>query len=204
MLRVSHEVSREGKLNMKPANCRYPRHLKCGGQQPSCERCLEYGIDCKYVPSRRGQGPRKRRAKSRISGPLHDQAGPTSAHQSTLTAGEVNNGTTSSADSIDERSRPFQLNDAQSSRLTSLYYTYFHAAHPILPPSASDLQGEPYFLRLMVCFIGNHYETPAQQSRELHSATSAAMSTPDETSVARVQYVKKLIDLYSVRCPFAD
>lgn len=35
------------------------RHLKCGGQEPKCDRCNKHGRDCTYVKSHRG-GSRKK------------------------------------------------------------------------------------------------------------------------------------------------
>lgn len=35
------------------------RHMKCGGQEPKCERCVKYGRECQYVKSNRG-GSRKK------------------------------------------------------------------------------------------------------------------------------------------------
>lgn len=38
------------------------RHMKCGGQEPKCERCSKYNRDCQYVKSNRG-GSRKKGVK---------------------------------------------------------------------------------------------------------------------------------------------
>lgn len=52
------------------------KHLKCDGQQPTCNRCAAGNLHCSFVPSGRGyRGPRKRPAdfddaNSRLSPPL--------------------------------------------------------------------------------------------------------------------------------------
>ncbi|KAL2810564.1 fungal-specific transcription factor domain-containing protein [Aspergillus granulosus] len=42
-------------------DCR-KQHLKCDAKRPSCSRCLQNGLLCQYIPSRRG-GPRRSRRK---------------------------------------------------------------------------------------------------------------------------------------------
>lgn len=54
-LRLTKHVSRAC------LECR-SRHMKCGGQEPKCERCTKYNRECQYVKSNRG-GSRKKGVK---------------------------------------------------------------------------------------------------------------------------------------------
>lgn len=45
------------------------QHLKCDARRPSCARCVQNGLTCRYVPSRRGGRPKARRHSGSTSSP---------------------------------------------------------------------------------------------------------------------------------------
>jgi hypothetical protein len=161
------------------------RHLKCGGENLTCARCEADGITCKYVPSRRGQGPRRRRrveenrateARMAVDSSSVSSVVPTPVSlQSPRAPGRP-------TDAFD----PFELNETLRTRLISLYYVHFHPAHPILRPKAFATKHEPRYLELLMCYIGNHYDPSRKEVPGLHSELTLALSEPDEQSLARM------------------
>ena len=97
----------------------------------------------------------------------------------------------------------WSLNSVDRARLIALFYTNFYPAHPFLLPSPFyDSQQYPYYLDLMVCFVGHHYTTPLADADAFRSAIHVAMSGIDEQTPHRVQaLVLYAIILHSCQQP---
>ncbi|CAL5871446.1 uncharacterized protein PFLUO_LOCUS5697 [Penicillium psychrofluorescens] len=83
-------------------------------------------------------------------------------------------------------------------RLLRLYYENFHVAHPILVPSSSyNDRNYPYFLQLVVNFVGSHYipSSPRQQYKDKVAVELA--SSPDRSPCMIQAWLIYSIALYS-------
>ena len=97
----------------------------------------------------------------------------------------------------------WSLNTADRERLIALFFTNFYPAHPFLVPSPFyHTQNYPYYLDLMVCFVGHHFTTPLADAAAFRSATHSAMSGIDEQTPYRVQaLILYAIILHSLQQP---
>ena len=97
----------------------------------------------------------------------------------------------------------WSLNTVDRERLIALFYTNFYPAHPFLVPSSFyHAQQYPYYLDLMVCFVGHHFTTPLADSLAFRNAIHSAMSSIDEQTPSRVQaLVLYAITLHSLQQP---
>ena len=97
----------------------------------------------------------------------------------------------------------WSLNTVDRERLIALFYTNFYPAHPFLVPSSFyHAQQYPYYLDLMVCFVGHHFTTPLADSVAFRNAIHSAMSSIDEQTPSRVQaLVLYAITLHSLQQP---
>ncbi|CAH0003158.1 unnamed protein product, partial [Clonostachys byssicola] len=164
------------------------KHVKCDASVPICRRCRSSGLQCHYVPSRRGL---KRRAPD---APLGDERRvhwkPTAdygsvpvteslresvdtrliepiaqTHGPSYTQGQERSSvpatTTTPVELLsayDDTAAAIEDDDA----LINLFYANFHAAHPTLVPRGSySSQGYPDYLKLVVHFIGGHFSSMA-------------------------------------------
>jgi hypothetical protein len=161
------------------------RHLKCGGETPSCHRCLRAGTECTIVPSRRGQGRRRRRTKDYES-PAGRVESTTFASTIALEAGagrpNVPNGTAPS-DSVSQ----FHLSDNERAHLSNLYYMHFHPAHPILRPQKFAAVSIPHYLHLLMCLIGHRYDSLKPAIPGMSEALDTLMASPDEQTPNRMR-----------------
>ncbi|KAJ5811301.1 hypothetical protein N7474_007602 [Penicillium riverlandense] len=188
--------------------CRH-KHLKCDGQTPICGRCVLSGSDCQYTKSRRGyKGPSKKRRADPDS-PVQTPLDPTATDfvdiwnpQNDLTYATaiplpssgsnspgMNDFSTQVPPSV--RSNAPLTPDSSSflggdGYLLDIYYTYFHAAHPILPPLRHLYRSYfPPFLEQVMKFIGAHF-TPAANS-DTYRPTVVVAVQEQPTTVEKVQ-----------------
>ena len=141
-------------------------HLKCDSTEPTCSRCIDHGLHCRYVPSKRG-GRRKKRSS------LMETSESTSAERSSpirVQAWDVALATASN------EVNPSQLNYAR------LYYEQFHPGHPILIPNINHFTSNyPHFLRSVVYYVGSLFtgssSTPTWQLKQ--DATISLRSNSD-------------------------
>lgn len=189
--------------------CRH-KHLKCDGKNPVCGRCSMTGADCQYTKSRRGyQGhSKKRRAEPspddvpvdpinivNVPGDWGFQTG--FQYASTLGISSSSSGSPGGNDvstmvqgiqrpTTDPLTPDSSTSTGGDGYLLDIYYTYFHSAHPILPPlrflSRSQL---PAFLEQVMKFIASHF-TPAASS-EIYRPTVIIGVRDQPSSVEKAQ-----------------
>ncbi|KAJ5772515.1 hypothetical protein N7520_003044 [Penicillium odoratum] len=185
------------------------KHLKCDGQTPICGRCVSTGSECEYTKSRRGfQGQsKKRRARESSNGVLnisnpsaewqvqesfqYTPAIPVSSSGS-LSPGMNNTSVTMAPPVSRSLTGPGPLTPESVSSiagdgyLLDIYYTYFHSAHPILPPLRFLFRAAfPPFLEHVMKFIASHF-TPAASS-ETYRPNVVTGVHEQESSVEKVQ-----------------
>lgn len=196
-------------------SCRQ-KHLKCDGKMPICGRCATSATECQYTPSRRGyKGPSKKR-RANPSSPEHPAAdigydsqvmdiphdfGFQTSYAYPVTATLPSSESESPGNHFHmipqpAMQPPVAVNtpltpDSSSSLggdgyLIDLYYTYFHPAHPVLPPLRLLYRfSPPPYLEYVLKFIGAHY-TPAASS-ELYRPTVVSNVVDQEDTVEKVQ-----------------
>lgn len=185
-------------------------HLKCDAKIPSCSRCSETGLVCKYLPSRRGRNRRARdghRQGSSTGGiPVGVSLGGSHGNSISL-SGLPNMGTTSKGhDAVPAVSEdPAQShglvsdisNPDTDTRLVRLFYENFHSAHPLLVPAFEyEKRRYPPFLQQVVRFIGSHYSL--QISRDSLRQSTAALLQPSDGSGQRTPSMVQALLLYSI------
>ncbi|KAJ6129241.1 hypothetical protein N7512_002021 [Penicillium capsulatum] len=194
-------------------HCRH-KHLKCDGRTPICSRCAITGAECQYTKSRRGyKGPSKKR-RAELDSPDQvpaDRVGmmevPVDWSQSGFhyspTMPLLSPGPGSTSPALNEvsvamtpsLSRPVTgpLTPESSSSiggdgyLLDIYYTYFHSAHPILPPLRLLYRSTfpPPYLEQVMKFIAAHF-TPAASS-ETYRPSVVAGVRDSASAVEKVQ-----------------
>ncbi|KAJ5128032.1 hypothetical protein N7448_008811 [Penicillium atrosanguineum] len=190
--------------------CRH-KHLKCDGKTPVCSRCSLTGSECNYAKSRRGyKGPsKKRRAEpgSPDQLPLDPAVGlvdvpvdwnlhggfhytPTMPLSSSGSASPGLNDMPVTMTPSRPTAGPLTPDSASSiggdGYLLDIYYTYFHSAHPILPPLRFLYRGHfPHYLEQVMKFIAAHF-TPAASSETYRPMVVAAVRD-QAPSVEKVQ-----------------
>jgi hypothetical protein len=145
--------------------------LRCDSMKPTCSRCKDDGSICTYMKSRRG-GRRRAPAAASIAGPesVPAQGADQTLHFALPTP--ITNGTIGSHSSLasSQTSSPGSHFDAWedegqqiSERLITLYYRFFHAAHPCVLPMqfigpyrASGAPGNDLLITVMQ-YIGSLY-----------------------------------------------
>lgn len=192
-------------------HCRQ-KHLKCDGKTPTCGRCSLTGTVCNYTKSRRGyKGPSKKR-RAEPSTPDQQLADPSVGIMDVPVDWSLQNsipyGTTVRLPAPGSESpglADMAMHTAPSTRpatgpltpdssssvggdgyLLDIYYTYFHAAHPILPPLRFLYRGLfPIYLEQVMKFIAAHF-TPAASS-ETYRPSVVANVQDQAPSVEKVQ-----------------
>ncbi|KAL2214933.1 hypothetical protein M432DRAFT_164331 [Thermoascus aurantiacus ATCC 26904] len=214
---VSGRTKGSGPSLLACLSCR-GKHLKCDGKSPVCGRCASSGLDCRYMPSRRGyKGPSKKRRQNPASPEqtaadiaisngvdippdLNLQQGGGLGYTSASAAPLLSSGSDSPGNNIPATSQPGRQPTVVMSPLTpdssssiggdgylvDLYYSYFHAAHPLLPPLRLFYRFcPPPYLEQVLKFIGAHF-TPAVSS-EVYRPTVVSSVIDQEGTVEKVQ-----------------
>ena len=161
------------------------KHLKCDGQMPTCGRCLEHGLDCTYVKSRRGyQGRKKKRSFPDFASDLTSTNFVTNAPDSSdinTSFGDLGDLDSSSIDptlaltdfpmAIDQQTQSEETislphvnsqdyaNHESYERLIRVFYRDVHPAHPIVLPQKMYLQNRnvlPEYLKTVMAFMASH------------------------------------------------
>ena len=180
--------------------CRH-KHLKCDGKTPVCGRCALNGADCQYTKSRRGyQGHSKKRRAHPLSPDMApvDPAGSLAnapmdwnvqggfhyaSSMPMSSSGSASPGLNEMVSMVPDATRPASgpltpessLSIAGDGYLLDIYYTYFHAAHPILPPLRFLFHSQfPAYLEQVMKFIASHF-TPAASSETYRPTVVAAV-----------------------------
>lgn len=124
---LSTPAKRATRNSLSCAQCRY-KHIRCDGQKPACSRCVTDIKQCVYPTSRRRGNPK----------PKQDSLLPTAGvSEAPIDLSlELHVSTASSTSSITASGDAEGLTNSDSQFL-SLYYTFFHAAHPCILPLAA-------------------------------------------------------------------
>lgn len=182
-------------------------HLKCDAKIPSCSRCSETGLICKYLPSRRGRNRRARdgHRQGSSSGGIPVGVSLGGSHGNSINLpGLPNMGTTSKGhdavpavpeDPVQSHSLVSDMSNSDTdTRLVRLFYENFHSAHPILVPACEyEKRRYPPFLQQVVRFIGSHYSH--QISRDSLRQSTANLLQP---SGGRTPSMVQALLLYSI------
>ncbi|KAJ5218228.1 uncharacterized protein N7498_000327 [Penicillium cinerascens] len=160
--------------------CRQER-LKCDALTPACGHCAQTGTECSYTKSQRRSksSTRKRRARSNV--PLEqpdeltvnivdlprEQHLPCGSQSTESRASSVN--LIGPEGKMAHATRPAFGSQTPGSSLArnesylfSIYYAYFHPAHPILLPWQLFKQAQlPSYLKQVVEFVATHFTTGA-------------------------------------------
>ncbi|KAJ5297350.1 hypothetical protein N7508_007599 [Penicillium antarcticum] len=192
--------------------CRH-KHLKCDGKIPTCGRCEVNGqpYQCEYTKSRRGyKGPSKKRRANPDSpeqlpmdpgmvNPVdwkNMQTGYGYAPAVPFPSSRSNSpGFYDLSMSMPQSARPVSgplTPDSSSSvgssdaYLIDIYYNYFHAAHPILPPHRYlNRIYVPVYLEQVMKFVGSHFTSAA--SSETYRQTVVSVVREQDPTVEKVQ-----------------
>lgn len=192
--------------------CRH-KHLKCDGQTPVCGRCSLIGAECNYTKSRRGyKGGQSKKRRAEPGSPDQLPVDPAGGlvdvpvdwnlhggfhYTRTMppsSSGSASPGLHDMPVAMAPSSRPITgplTPDSSSSvggdgYLLDIYYTYFHSAHPILPPLRFLYREHfPYYLEQAMKFIASHF-TPAASSETYRPMVVAAVRD-QAPSVEKVQ-----------------
>ncbi|OQE46957.1 hypothetical protein PENCOP_c001G06717 [Penicillium coprophilum] len=136
------------------AQCRY-KHLRCDGRKPVCSRCATNTVPCVYPVSRRRGNPK----------PGNPSLSPVRAVYENPIDSSLQIPTISSSSSAATNGEIESSSNSASSFL-SLYYEFFHAAHPCALPFQffKTRLNEPKIQPLLrvMCYIGSIFDISCQ------------------------------------------
>lgn len=183
-------------------------HVKCDARTPSCSRCLDAGLSCKYLPSRRGRNRKVGDGHRRESGAAAADVLPRPGDSPSLAGNPIIN-TPPSMMSTDSKGDVSASSEVQApslvsptaqdasdfdTRLDRQFYENFHSAHPILVPAFEyEKRRYPGFLQQVVRFIGSHYSLQISKD-SLRESTAIQLSS----SCARTPTMVQALLLYSI------
>lgn len=206
------------------------KHVKCDGSSPICRRCVQERLSCTYTASRRGRARRSKRntGLTNISATESENNNSNNYNVNNIHTFEENRASTATdptrmpspppgndlqpldsyhLSSLQPLTAPtayvWSLSAVDRERLFALFYTNFYAAHPFLVPKLFySAQQYPYYLDLMVCFVGHHFTSPLADAVAFQDAVRSAMAGVDEKTPFRVQaLVLYAIALHSLQRP---
>ncbi|KAJ5499471.1 Major facilitator superfamily domain general substrate transporter [Penicillium expansum] len=132
------------------AQCRY-KHLRCDGRKPVCSRCATNTVQCVYPPSRRRGNPKSGKPPLSPVRDVYENSIDSSLQTSTV-------GSSSSAPTDGQ----IESSSNSGSSFLSLYYEFFHAAHPCALPfqNLKTRLNEPKVQPLLqvMCYIGSIFD----------------------------------------------
>ncbi|KAK9319415.1 hypothetical protein V1517DRAFT_332637 [Lipomyces orientalis] len=114
------------------------KHVRCDAVLPTCSRCRVEEKQCVYLKSRRGGRRRSRTASMANGAAARSENGPlgTLSAEQSLSSYEDDR-IDSESSGARTSSHNDEFGDPISEQLLSLYYAFYHAAHPcVLPPRA--------------------------------------------------------------------
>lgn len=146
------------------------KHLKCDAKYPTCTRCTNQVLRCSYGTSKRG---RKRAAILSSSGfttsPRPPSYSPSDEGNLVLDVLHRGHNPVQSGlgqDMVDTISQQPEERDLLASRpFTKAYFTFFHPAHPMLPPLSTHVALPSVVASLILSiidFVGSHYVVGCQ------------------------------------------
>ncbi|CAG8935729.1 unnamed protein product [Penicillium salamii] len=202
-----------GLASLACTECR-KQHLKCDASKPSCARCVQNGLPCQYLPSRRG-GRRKSRQESPYSrNPVNTRYQPVVPGLPVTPAQSTGNpppGETRLSIPTEPGSWPVMLSRSSAQpiesvskhslfdeRLPRVYYENFHVAHPVLVPSAMyHDRNYPRFLQLAVHFVGSHYISSVSSEPYKDQVITELKTNPDRSACMAQAWLIYSIALYA-------
>lgn len=209
--RSQEEPKRSGRVSLACVLCR-SHHIKCDARMPSCTRCTTEEKLCVYPKSRRGR-PRRQPAPS----PAQEN-GPEPIRTIDIrpsfpsTEASSNNSSTEDGQS-DAGTRVSDYSDGLSvsisEQLFSLYYSFFHAAHPcVLPQHAMRkylvIDSEAVQLLYSVMqYIGSLF-APSVQSEPLKLKVDHALNTLRSSKLPITSFDVQAVLLFSIATYWCD
>ncbi|OQE11083.1 hypothetical protein PENVUL_c003G02784 [Penicillium vulpinum] len=143
-------VRRGTRNSLSCAQCRY-KHLRCDGRKPACSRCATNTVECVYPLSRRRGNPKP--GKPTLSSPR--------AVYENTTISLLQTSTISSSSSVTTNGEIESSSNSMSPFL-SLYYEFFHEAHPCALPFQvlKTRLNEPKIQPLLqvMCYVGSVFD----------------------------------------------
>ncbi|KAJ6188034.1 Major facilitator superfamily domain general substrate transporter [Penicillium mononematosum] len=147
----SKPAKRGTRNSLSCSQCRY-KHIRCDGRKPVCSRCATNTVQCVYPVSRRRGNPKSRKAPLSPVRDLYETSIDSSLQTSTVGS---SSSVTTNGDIISSSNSAFSF--------LSLYYEFFHAAHPCALPfenfktRLNEAKIQP-LLRVM-CYVGSFFDT---------------------------------------------
>ncbi|KAJ5384199.1 Major facilitator superfamily domain general substrate transporter [Penicillium concentricum] len=138
------------RISLSCAQCRY-KHQRCDGRKPVCSRCATNTLQCVYPPSRRRGNPKPGNPAPSPVITVYENSVDSSLQTSTISSSSsaATNG------EIDSSSN-------SASSFLSLYYEFFHAAHPCTLPFQvlKTRLNEPKIQPLLqvMCYVGSIFD----------------------------------------------
>lgn len=202
------------------------RKVRCDAHQPNCNRCVADGKTCEWQKSRRGGRPRRPvtahpEPSAQSITPELQQANTSQweevfgdsieshSYGSNRTSGSGSAG--SSAHSVSDTLEATSISDLKFSdlqlpqidQLLSLYYTYFHVAHPCVLPKWSlrlRLASEPVAAEVLLpvlLYIGSIFSHTVESAPLASAALQAITSARSQLGPPSPYYVQALL-LYAI------
>lgn len=145
----SKPAKRGTRNSLSCSQCRY-KHIRCDGRKPVCSRCATNTVQCVYPVSRRRGNPKPGKAPLSSVRDVYETSIDSSLQTSTV-------GSSSSVTINGE----MESSSNSSFSLLSLYYEFFHAAHPCALPFENFKTGlneariQP--LLQVMCYVGSFF-----------------------------------------------
>ncbi|KAF7163905.1 hypothetical protein CNMCM6106_000677 [Aspergillus hiratsukae] len=180
------------------------KHVRCDAALPRCTRCLEEDKECVYVKSRRGG---RRRVLSTLTSTMN---GTTIDHGSfTSIVPILSQGSREMNSGVDFPTRTADPSDPVDDQLISLYYRYFHSAHPCAVPrfaiqryAASDRQAIQPLCAVMK-YIGSLHNALTPSSK-LKDHVEAELAVVRDTNHVVSPFTVQAVLLYSIAVYWCD
>ena len=147
----SKPAKRGTRNSLSCSQCRY-KHIRCDGRKPVCSRCATNAVQCVYPISRRRGNPKS--GKAPLS-PVRDVYETSIASSLQTSAGGSSSSVTLDGEIESSSNSAFSF--------LSLYYEFFHAAHPCALPfkyfktRLDEAKIKP--LLQVMCYVGSFFDT---------------------------------------------
>lgn len=184
------------------------KHIRCDAVLPTCSRCRAEEKQCVYLKSRRGGRRRPRTLHQSASNTELDSIAETRSNLSTVDA-TLDYHSTEIDRSDSESGVRAQLGGPIVEQLVSLYYSFFHAAHPCVLPQCAlkrylveDHEAlQP--LSAVIQYIGSIY-APSISSAPLKLKAQQGLETIRLQDHVMTAYDVQAVLLYSIAVYWCD
>lgn len=196
------------RVRLACVQCRL-RKVRCDATEPACNRCLADAKQCEYQKSRRGGRPRRSVTATTSLQATTDEVPATSLQQtwSTDTNSFGSSGNVSEATSTIETTilpiDELRPSHAVTDQLLSLYYEFFHVAHPCVLPRwslrvrlATESAVSEILLPVLL-YIGSIFTDTVDSAPLAKSAAQAITSARIRPGPTSPYYIQAL-NLYAI------